>query len=312
VALRAGALSSGTWRWELTVIEQLGLDRKHGFDLELVCYAGQTATGVAIQGGAVDCTVHDWLWVARQRVRGLELVGVAPFTMNTAALIVPKDSPIQGLGDLRGKQIGVVNILDKGYLLLRAACLSQYGFDLHKEAKIVCGSPPLLSGLLRKGEFDAIIQFWQHTPALLASGEYHRVLDLTELITSLWVAEPVPFGVYTFREEFAREHPEVVRGFIAATWEAKAYLADHAEIWPSLAEQIGITDASVVSLVRDLYIQGTPRRWDDATLANIVTLFNVLLDVAGPEVLGMSRFPQGTCSLEYFAAAMSGEGAGKP
>lgn len=306
VKLRVGALSSGTWRWELTVIEQLGLDRKNGFDLELFLYAGQTATGIAVQGGAVDCSVHDWLWVARQRARGLKLQALAPFTMNTAALIVPKESPIQGLADLRGKRLGVVNILGKGYLLLRAACLSQHGFDLREEAEVVTGSPPLLSGLLEKGEFDAILQFWQHTPVLLATGRFRRVLDLAEVATTLWVTEPVPFGVYTFREDFVKKHPEVVRGFLAAAWEAKDHLARHAEMWPALGEQIGIADAEVLALLQQLYIQGIPRRWDRKMLADIRTLFNTLLDRAGPEVLGMASLPPATFSLEYFDAAIGG------
>jgi len=299
-------LSSGSWRWELTIIEQLELDRKHGFDLESFFYAGQTATGIAVQGGAVDCSVHDWLWVARQRARGLKLQALAPFTMNTAALIVPKDSPIHGLGDLRGIRLGVVNILGKGYLLLRAACLSQHGFDLRKEAEVVTGSPPLLSGLLEKGEFDAILQFWQHTPVLLATGRFRRVLDLAEVVTTLWATEPVPFGVYAFREDFVREHPEVVRGFLAAAWEAKDYLARHAEMWHALGEQIGISDPEVLALLQQLYVQGIPRRWDRKMLADIRTLFDTLLDGAGPEVLGMASLPAAAFSLEYFDAAIGG------
>src|SRR5882724_8830755 len=68
--IRLGVLKFGTVNWELDVIKANGFDKAEGLDLEIVDLANTGATTVALQAGAVDVIVTDWLWVTRQRAAG--------------------------------------------------------------------------------------------------------------------------------------------------------------------------------------------------------------------------------------------------
>src|SRR4028118_878436 len=65
--VRIGVLKFGTVNWEVDAIRHNGFDRANGFELQVVELASNDATRVAIQAGAVDVIVSDWLFVARQR-----------------------------------------------------------------------------------------------------------------------------------------------------------------------------------------------------------------------------------------------------
>ncbi len=69
--VRIGVLKFGTVNWELDVIRRHGLDRAHGFAIEPTELAGKDGAAVALQGGAVDVILTDWLWVAKRRSLGL-------------------------------------------------------------------------------------------------------------------------------------------------------------------------------------------------------------------------------------------------
>ena len=68
--VRVGVLEFGTVNWELDVIATHGLAEREGVDLEVVGLGGKRATAVALQGGAADIIVTDWIWVSRQRAEG--------------------------------------------------------------------------------------------------------------------------------------------------------------------------------------------------------------------------------------------------
>src|SRR3546814_5608098 len=105
------------------------MDVQHGFHLEVLELASDQATAVALQAGEVDIIVSDWLWVSRQRAEGKRYTFV-PFSSSVGSLMVPPDSPIRDLADIKGKKIGVVGgPLDKSWLLLRGLTQRRHGFD---------------------------------------------------------------------------------------------------------------------------------------------------------------------------------------
>ena len=68
--IKVGSLQYGSVNWELKLIKELELDKKHNFKLEIIELASKNAAAVALQGGAVDLIVTDWFWVSRQRSEG--------------------------------------------------------------------------------------------------------------------------------------------------------------------------------------------------------------------------------------------------
>ena len=141
--VRVGVLKFGTVNWELTTMQHHGLDKANGFDLEIVPFAGGDATRIALLGGEVDVIVSDWLWVSRQRAEGSDVTFV-PYSSSVGAIMVPGDSALKSLGDLKGQKIGVAGgPLDKSWLLLQGMARQEHDIDLANDNEIVFGAPPL-------------------------------------------------------------------------------------------------------------------------------------------------------------------------
>ena len=118
--IRIGSLQYGSVNWELKLIQDLGLDEKNSFELEIVELASKNAAAVALQGGAVDLIVTDWFWVSRQR-NEKRLFSIIPHSMAAGGMIASKKSKIKNDLDLKNKKIGVAGgQVDKGWLIFRA------------------------------------------------------------------------------------------------------------------------------------------------------------------------------------------------
>jgi len=105
VPLRVGVLEFGTVNWELTLIQTAELAKKRGIDLKVVPLASSDASTVALQGGAVDMIVSDWIWVTRQRAES-NLYTFAPYSNAVGSVMVKTDSGIRQVSDLKDKNAG--------------------------------------------------------------------------------------------------------------------------------------------------------------------------------------------------------------
>src|SRR4029079_9630577 len=118
--VKVGALKFGTVSWLLDTIHANGLDKAEGIELDIEPLASPQATTVGLQGGSVDVIATDWLWVSRERSGGADFT-FSPFTTALGAIMVPPNSPIKTLADLKGKRLGVAGgPLDKSWLLMVA------------------------------------------------------------------------------------------------------------------------------------------------------------------------------------------------
>src|SRR5260370_18642998 len=68
--------------------------------------ASTEAGKIALKGGSADLMLSDWIWVARERSLGDDLV-FYPSSSTLGAVMVPADSPIRGIVDLPGKKLAV-------------------------------------------------------------------------------------------------------------------------------------------------------------------------------------------------------------
>ena len=148
--VRVGVLEFGTVSWEMDTVQQHKLAEKVGVELEVVPLASADASTVALQGGAVDVIVSDWVWVNRQRAAGQDYT-LFPYSYSLGSVMVKADSPINSLAELKGKKLGIAGgANDKSWLLLRAYAKKQ-GLDLANDANVQFAAPPLLNELLGKG-----------------------------------------------------------------------------------------------------------------------------------------------------------------
>lgn len=284
--LRVGVLKFGTVNWELDSLKHNGFDKANNVDVEIVHFAGDDATNVAMLAGDIDIIVSDWLWVSRLRSEGEDLA-LIPYSTAVGAIMVKQDSPINSLADLKSKKIGVAGgPLDKSWLLLQALAKREHGIDLATEAEIAYGAPPLMSEKAMQGELDAVLNFWHFCARLEANG-FRRLASANDAALALGASGPVASLGYVVRDDWAKENEAALRGFIQASSDTKKLLAISNEEWQRLAP-IMRTEGTELEALRDRYREGIPSRpiADDA--ADAAKLYEVLASIGGEKLVGKS------------------------
>ncbi|MEM9314220.1 MAG: ABC transporter substrate-binding protein [Pseudomonadota bacterium] len=254
--LRVAVLKYGTANWELELISQLGLDRANGFRLELLQRVSPNASLVALQGGAADFTVADWLWVAEQQAAQREY-HFYPYSSAVGELLVPPDSPATQLADLEAAELGVAGgAEDKSWLLFQAYA-KQQGMDLREMTKPRYAAPPLLNGLASTGQLDAVLTYWHYAARLKAAG-FRPILSLEEVLARLGVESELPMLGWVFSAELGRNNPDLVDGFLAASYAAKSRLLTDDTAWERIEPLMRADSADVFRELRDGYRAGVP------------------------------------------------------
>ncbi|MFC7475859.1 ABC transporter substrate-binding protein [Dankookia sp. GCM10030260] len=282
--LRIGVLKFGTVAWELAIIARHNLAEAAGIRIETLEFASSEATRVALQARTVDVIVGDWLFVSRLRAEGQPLV-FAPFSTAVAALMVPPNSPVTSLAELRGRRIGVSGgPLDKAWLLLVAAARRQR-IDLATEARPVYGAPPLLAEQLRRGELDAALLFWNFAAALEAEG-HRELLPMEAVETALGASAPVAMIGHVFDERWAQANRPAIDGFLRASAAAKAILATEDAPWEAVRPMMRAESEVMFTRLRDRFRAGIPRRPVAAEEADAARLYAVVAELGGARLVG--------------------------
>lgn len=285
--IRLAIQKTGTVAWELDVIRHHGLDRKHGLSIEVLELATTEAGKIAVRGGAADLMVSDWLWVSRERSLGTPMQFV-PYSATVGALMVPASSPIRGYADLKGRKLSVAGgALDKSWLLVRAAAQKE-GVDLRKEAEITFGAPPLLFEKLQQGEQDATLNYWNFAARLEAKG-YRRVLSAEDAARALGAGGSVSMLGYVFDEDWAKRNADTLHRFLAAARDAKAILATSDAEWDRLRPLTLAPDDASFAAYRARYRDGIPRRPVEQEEADARTLYKVMAELGGTDLVGPAR-----------------------
>jgi NitT/TauT family transport system substrate-binding protein len=282
--VRIGVLKFGTVSWALDTMKQHKFDAANGIDLEIIDFAGEDATNVAMLAGAIDMIVSDWLWVSRQRSEGVDLT-LVPYSTAVGAIMVKEESPIRTLADLEGNKIGVAGgPLDKSWLLIQALARRDHGLDLPATSDIVFGAPPLISEKAMQGELDAVLNFWHFCARLEANG-FRRLIGADDAAKALGASGAVSALGYVFHDEWANENPDAVRDFIRASAQAKDLLARSDDEWLRLAPIVRAQGKELAKL-RDRYREGIPRRPVAEDAADAGKLYRVLAEIGGEKLVG--------------------------
>ena len=286
--VRVGVLEFGTVNWELEVIQSRELAKKRGINLVVVPLASSDASTVALQGGAVDMIVSDWIWVSRQRAES-NLYAFAPYSNAVGALMVRSDSGIRQLADLRDKKLGIAGgPFDKSWLLLRAYAQRKMSVDLSQFAQPTYAAPPLLNELMLRGQLDATLNAWNYA-ARLEVGGMHALIEMPEILRGLGIDKPIPLIGWVFREDWAAANSTALKNFLAASYEAKAMLATSDAQWDSLRPKMHAENDAVFHALRAKFRAGIPTCSDPDTMNAVAATFKILADTGGEKLVGKSK-----------------------
>ena len=304
--LRARFEHNGSPRYMLYTIKKFGFDHDHGFHLDVQLVSDELEGGVEtveakLQDGDADLIDIDYISTARERAEGAPIVAFHPNGRTVGGLVIPEDSDIDGLEDLREKRLGVVRRLDKNWILTRAACREFHDFDPDEEAiPVEVGSKVGLTEMLEDGEVDGVFQFWPIVPEITETGPYREAFPVSDLVQRLSGTDrKLPISTFLTSEEYFEGNPQAVRGFKRAYGEAVEQLTSDDEIWGTIGEELMYKDdPEVIRAVRDGWRDMVVADWDEETIEGMDQLFDHLLDVAGEEAIGVNHLPEGLFRLE--------------
>lgn len=285
--LRFATLKTGTVNWELDTIKHYELDKKAGFEMEILEMAGNPATRIAFQGGEADSMVADWLWVARQRAEGKDYVFI-PYSTAVGGLLVAPDSPVQKLSDLKGGKIGIAGgPLDKSWLILLAYAKKTEGLDLAAETEQVFGAPPLIFQNALQREIDATINFWHFLAKMKAKG-FREVVSVAEASTALGLDPETPLLGYVVSGDLVNNKPELAKGLAEASRAAKTLLATDDAAWERLRPMMNVADDAEFEALKAGYRAGIPGE-DSVDVEAARSMYALMAELGGEELVGAAK-----------------------
>jgi len=284
--IRIGIQANGTVEWELAALQDDGQTAQADFKIETLRLANAEAGKIALQSGAVDMIVSDWIWVSRLRSTGADFT-FYPYSETSGALVVPEKSPIVSIKDLKGKRLGIAGgELDKNWLLLQALAQQQY-LDLNASVEKVFAAPPLITEQLQQNRVDAVLTYWHFAARLEASG-YRQIIDGKGILTALGIQENLPNLGYVFKQSWADSHKKALNDFLKASKQAKATLCGSDAAWQKIIPLMQADDLSTQTKLRQHYCEGAIKHWGDQEKLAASRIYKLLSQLSNKQLTGPS------------------------
>jgi NitT/TauT family transport system substrate-binding protein len=289
--LRGAFEATGSPSWIMRTIRRRGLDRSHGFTLELNL-GGDTvkhslqATEAVLAEGAADVVDTDWLSIARWRRDGFPVKAVFPYGRIMGGMVVSAASAIHHLPDIRGRRIGVVRNFDKNWLVVRAACLQRHGFDPQHEAQVSeAMSKTVLLDWLESGAIDVAVLYWHLIPQLTGGGRFRQLQDVLDLVPAIAGVNP-PTTFFVCREDLIAVKPGLVRAFVAAYCDAVRLMREDPRAWAEAVADVESSNPDVTHGLRASWERRVCTSWGPEDLRALTGLFDRLKAIGGEDAVG--------------------------
>ena len=280
------------------VIQMLGLDKKYGFDLEIIPVQPGGAVATAFRSGATDGGSLNWLEIARMRSAGDKVVGVTPFLQNPNVFVAAKNSGINDVKDFKGKVVGTYYRFSPEWLLFVATAKKQ-GFDPRTDSTMHEAGPGLLRGLLDQKQLQAAFIFYNLAFPMITSGEYKLAFASRDLLPAVGLRKDVMLSTTSFREDYIKTNPKNVRAYVLAYQEAVRHLEKNDKIWFELLARQDIRDPKIVEMMRDWSRTVTLERFSDTVNEDTQKLFDIVYSVGGKEAMGIDKLPPGMFDTSF-------------
>jgi sulfonate transport system substrate-binding protein len=203
---------------------------KDGVPVKWVFSAGSNKANELLSSNASDFGSTAGAAALLARTNGVPLKTVYVYSKpEWTALVVPKDSPIKAVADLKGKKVAVTRGTDPFFFLLRSlkeAGLSQSDVEIvnlqHADGRLA----------LERGQVDA----WSGLDPHMANAELNA--GATLLYRNI---DFNTFGTLNAREEFLQKYPDYVQRVIAQYERARQWILDN----PDKAAEILAKEAKI-------------------------------------------------------------------
>ncbi|MGB7248385.1 MAG: ABC transporter substrate-binding protein [Phormidesmis sp.] len=149
-------------------------------------------------------------------------IGTLAYSPNGAgnAVVVPKDSEVTSLAELKGGSVSVPFGSAAHGMLLKA--LSDTGIDPEQDVKLISQAPEVGGTSLRTGQIDAHADFVPFGELFPYRGFAKKIFDGAQ------TGVPTLHGIVV-RSDFAEAYPEIVEAYLQAMLEANQMFRDEPE-----------------------------------------------------------------------------------
>ena len=285
--IRIGVQASGTLQWELSALQDDPQVKSADFQLEIQHVANAEAGKIALQSGAVDMIVSDWIWVSSLRATGADFT-FYPYSNTSGALVVPEKSPIHSIKDLKGKRLGIAGgELDKNWLLLQAMAQKEQ-LDLNASVEKTFGAPPLINEQIKQNRVDAVLNYWHFAARLEAQG-YRQIIDGRGILKGLGIAENVPSIGYVFKQSWAANHKQAINSFFKAGKQAKNRLCTSDAAWQKVIPLTQTDDLPTQTKLRQRYCEGGIEQWGEQEQQAAARIYTMLRTLSNNQLTGKSE-----------------------
>jgi NitT/TauT family transport system substrate-binding protein len=281
VRVRIGDLAQSLNEIGSRVMIDQGIDRKYGIAAEYRAYPTLDGLFTAIRGKDVDVGFGGWTAIAQFRSKGMPVTMIFPVGRGvTVDVLVPTDSPIKSIADLKGKKVGTfAGAAGTATVLFRVITSKFHGFDPGKTSDLQFAGPGLLPTLLDKGEIDAAVMFDPLAAKLEGSGKYRSLGNLADAYKAgtgddfLWIG-------YSTNDDFMRAEPAALTNFTRAWLESIEYVKSHPEVFEAYGKKYGL-EPKAIELLRKRVLADYTTTWDEATIAALPRFAKLANEVMG-------------------------------
>lgn len=237
-----------------SALAQVAMDQgffaNHGLNVKFNTVTIGSATTTAIVAGAAQFSQSNYATLIQARKNGLPVVVVAEAARAakgfTGVYVMP-DSSIQSPKDLAGKRIGTAIIGGIGPVLINE-WLKSNGID-YKSIQWVQMPFGNMGAALQQHQIDAAWLVEPFTTKFKSELSAREVFDISSGVTA-----GVPFAGWAANENWAKDHPDIVKAFQTAIQEAGAYAEAHPDaIRKAIAEYTPLKEADVANLSLETY-----------------------------------------------------------
>jgi NitT/TauT family transport system substrate-binding protein len=284
--IRVGVQAAGTFEWELKILQDTAQINSTDFEITVQPVANSEAGKIALQSGAVDMIISDWIWVSTLRASGTDFT-FYPYSTTSGALVVADNSPIHTIADLKGKRLGIAGgELDKNWLLLQAVGQKEQ-LSLNESVEKTLGAPPLINEQIKQQRVDAVLTYWHFAVRLEAQG-YRQIIDGRGLLKKLGIVENVPSIGYVFKQGWAERHKTAINNFFTASKQAKNQLCTSDSAWQKIIPLLHTEDIPTQTLMRQRYCEGGVEQWGDNEQQAAARIYSILGALSNNRLTGSS------------------------
>lgn len=294
--VKIGVATAGGTTMPALVISQQKLDEKHGVKIEWV-RLDQAALQKAFALRQFDVSFAEVASdLIRQRARGDKVKAVYAGIMANVYMVAKKDSPYQSIADLKGRKVGLYSLTSSSTAALVKVVRDKHKLELRKDFELVVAPPPVLAGLLQKGDIEAMINVDPLVLRVLESGSYRQIMDLDAEWQALAGSRLLVTTIAAW-EDYMQKNPDEIRRLIRAYREAVDYIQKNPQVYVSTGfiKSSGLPETpAVVRMFEERFSKLYTGRWD----AKLIDANRSVFEVA-KEMGNLESVPADWFTFEY-------------